>query len=137
MNGTSADSHAQGGPPAPDADDRVTEALWRRALEAWSDDKVHGAFLEHCRSQRRLGVAAARYRAEARASVAAGRDDGHAEIAEKRLRATLALALAELVATRTHEEPTAHATARKALRGLVVLLCAAMIVFSLYETMIR
>ena len=45
--------------------------------------------------------------------------------------------VAELVATRTHEEPTAHATARKALRGLVVLLCAAMIVFSLYETMIR
>jgi hypothetical protein len=34
--------------------DPVLEALWKRVLEAWDDDKTHAALLDHAmRSQRR------------------------------------------------------------------------------------
>jgi len=39
------------------------EALWKRVLESWDDDKLHGAFLEFALRTERLPDAAGRYRA--------------------------------------------------------------------------
>lgn len=43
--------------------DPVAEALWNKTLEAWEDDAVHGAFLEHCIRTKNLPYAAGQYRA--------------------------------------------------------------------------
>lgn len=52
---------------APDAAlgdrDAIFEALWGRALEAWDDDKPHGALLEHALRSEQLPELAGRYRA--------------------------------------------------------------------------
>lgn len=43
--------------------DAVFEALWKRVLEAWDDDKPHGAILEHALKSEKLPDLAGRYRA--------------------------------------------------------------------------
>ncbi|MBX3223290.1 MAG: hypothetical protein KF795_22450 [Labilithrix sp.] len=43
--------------------DAVFEALWKRALEAWDDDKPHAALLEHALKSDKLPDLAGRYRA--------------------------------------------------------------------------
>lgn len=43
--------------------DAIFEALWKRALEAWDDDKPHAALLEHALKNERLPDLAGRYRA--------------------------------------------------------------------------
>ena len=54
-------------PPTPagaeDTSDAVFEALWKRVLEAWDDDKPHAALLEHALREGKLPEAAGRYRA--------------------------------------------------------------------------
>lgn len=42
--------------------DAVFEALWRRTLEAWDDDKPHTAILEHALKSEKLPDLAGRYR---------------------------------------------------------------------------
>jgi hypothetical protein len=42
--------------------DAVLEALWKRVLEAWEDEKAHGALIDHAMRERRLPEAAGRYR---------------------------------------------------------------------------
>jgi hypothetical protein len=124
--------------PGPDAapveDDRLLDALWGRALEAWTDDKPHGAFIEHCRAARKLGAAAARYRAEADPKTARDPGDEHVAVAKKRLGAILALAMAEMSAARS-EGPPPPSTAYKVARGALVLLFLAMVAYSLYRTL--
>lgn len=43
--------------------DAIFEALWKRALEAWDDDKPHAALLEHALKSEKLPDLAGRYRA--------------------------------------------------------------------------
>lgn len=74
--------------------DPSLEVLWRHALDHWSEDKAHTAFLQHCDETNRLAEAAARYRGMAA-------DHTRAEIAEKKLRAVAALAMAKLETQRT------------------------------------
>jgi hypothetical protein len=49
--------------PSDEPIDPVFEALWARILEAWDDDKAHGALLEHALREQRLPELAGRYRA--------------------------------------------------------------------------
>ena len=49
--------------PDEDAKDPVLEALWKRALEAWDDDRTHAALLEHAMRAQALPEIAGRYRA--------------------------------------------------------------------------
>jgi hypothetical protein len=48
---------------APEGQDAVLEALWKRALEAWDDDKAHAALLDHALRSEKLPDLAGRYRA--------------------------------------------------------------------------
>jgi len=45
------------------ASDRVLDALWTRALDAWSDDATHTALLDHALRAHALPELAGRYRA--------------------------------------------------------------------------
>lgn len=74
--------------------DAALETLWRNALEHWQDEAAHRAFLEYCRQHDRLVEAAVRYR---------GMRGDHARgpVAEKKLTAITAMALARLESART------------------------------------
>ncbi len=74
--------------------DNALELLWKHALDHWDDEAAHRAFLEHCRQQGELVEAAVRYR---------GMKGDHARgaLAEKKLGAITALALAELERARS------------------------------------
>ena len=74
--------------------DEVLEALWKRALEAWDDEKVHAAILEHALRSEALPEVAGRYRA----SLA---DPARAAIGQKRLDAIVVAATQMLMATKT------------------------------------
>lgn len=43
--------------------DAIFEALWKRTLDAWDDDKTHAAILEHALKSEKLPDLAGRYRA--------------------------------------------------------------------------
>ena len=43
--------------------DAIFEALWKRTLEAWDDDKPHAAILDHALKSEKLPDLAGRYRA--------------------------------------------------------------------------
>ena len=73
--------------------DPVLEALWRRALDAWDDPKVHVALLEHASRSEGLPTLAGRYRALA--------DDAErGPKAKERLAAIVVAATAMLEATK-------------------------------------
>jgi hypothetical protein len=74
--------------------DPALETLWKHVTTHWDDEAAHGAFLEHCRANDRLVEAAVRYR---------GMKGDHARgaIAEKKLAAIAALALARLEVERS------------------------------------
>jgi hypothetical protein len=74
--------------------DEVLEALWKRALEAWDDEKVHAAILEHALRTEALPDIARRYRA----SLA---DPARGALAQKRLDAIVLAATQMLMATKT------------------------------------
>ena len=42
--------------------DPILEALWKRVVDAWDDDKAHAALLEHALRAERLPDVAGRYR---------------------------------------------------------------------------
>ena len=74
--------------------DSTLETLWKHALDHWDNDAAHRAFLEHCQKSGQLVEAAVRYR---------GMKGDHARgaLAEKKLTAITALALARLELSRT------------------------------------
>lgn len=76
--------------------DTALETLWKHVLDHWEDEASHRAFLEHCRHHDRLVEAAVRYR---------GMKGDHARgpIAEKKLTAIAALAMAKLESARSPE----------------------------------
>ncbi len=74
--------------------DNALDTLWKHALDHWDDEAAHRAFLEHCRHHDRLVEAAVRYRGMKA-------DHLRGELAEKKLAAITALALARLESART------------------------------------
>jgi hypothetical protein len=79
--------------------DAAFEALWKKVLDHWDEDRVHGAFLEHCQLTEQLPEAAARYR-----GMKGDRD--RSAVAEKRLAGVAIVALAKLEATRSKTNRT-------------------------------
>jgi hypothetical protein len=90
--------------------DTALETLWKHALDHWDDEAAHRAFLEHCRHRNLLVEAAVRYR---------GMKGDHARgrVAEQKLTAIAALAMANLERARTPER-------RKRSHGVSYLLIA-------------
>ena len=76
--------------------DPILEALWKKTLDDFDDESAHAAFLDHCQATRQLLEAAIRYRGMAG-------DHVRGRIAERRLAAIAALALADLETERTPE----------------------------------
>jgi len=76
--------------------DPVLEVLWKRVLDHFDDESAHAAFIDHCQATRQLLEAAVRYRGMAG-------DHARGKIAERRLAAISALALADLETARTPE----------------------------------
>lgn len=74
--------------------DAALETLWKHVTNHWDDEPAHMAFLEHCRVNDRLVEAAVRYR-----GMKGDRDRG--PLAERKLAAIAALALARLEAERS------------------------------------
>ena len=74
--------------------DSALETLWKHALDHWDNDAAHRAFLEHCQKHGQLVEAAVRYR---------GMKGDHARgaVADKKLAAITALALARLETARS------------------------------------
>jgi hypothetical protein len=74
--------------------DPTIEALWKRALEAWDDDRPHAALLEHAARAQVLPEIAGRYRALAD-------DPERSARAKKQLDAIVARATQMLFSTKT------------------------------------
>ena len=74
--------------------DAVFEALWKRALEAWDDDKPHAALLEHALKSEQLPDLAGRYRA-------LERDPEKGARAKKKIDGIVIAATQMLMATKT------------------------------------
>lgn len=74
--------------------DSAFETLWKNALDRWEDEAAHRAFLEYCRAHDRLVEAAVRYRGMKG-------DHTRSELAQKKLTAITAMALARLESART------------------------------------
>ncbi len=49
-------------PEEHETDDVLFDKLWERVVEAWDDEKVHGAFLDYAIRAQKLPDAAGRYR---------------------------------------------------------------------------
>jgi hypothetical protein len=79
---------------AQDSGDPVFEALWKRVLEAWDDEKTHAALLDHALREQRLPDAAGRYRA-------LSDDPAKGERAKKKLDAIVIAATQMLMSMKT------------------------------------
>lgn len=77
----------------------VTEALWKKVTEDFSNDKAHQAFLGHCSDADRLSDAASRYAAMKKALNEDQVDERKA--IDKRLAAIAILAMNQLETRRT------------------------------------
>lgn len=74
--------------------DALFEALWKRCLEAWDDDKPHQAILQHALKSEKLPDLAGRYRAL--------KDDPEKKArAEKKLDGIVAAAMQMMMMTKT------------------------------------
>ncbi len=81
-----------------EARDPVLEALWKRVLDAWDDDRTHAALLEHALREQRLPEIAGRYRAFA--------DDAEkGPLAKKKLDAIVVAATQMLMSMKTPPRP--------------------------------
>lgn len=82
-------------PPAEEeAKDPVLEALWKRLLEAWDDDKTHAALLDHAIRSQQLPEIAGRYRA-------LSEDSEKGALAKKKLDAIVVAATQMLMSMKT------------------------------------
>lgn len=83
--------------------DPALEALWKRVVDAWDDEAVHAAFLEHCRHNEQLVEAAVRYRGMVG-------DHARSAVAKKKLEAVALVAMAQLDVSRQRERrPSGYA----------------------------
>jgi hypothetical protein len=76
--------------------DAVLEALWKRVIEAWDDDKTHAALIEHALREQRLPEVAAYYGA-------LSKDPQKSAVARKKLDAIVVAATQMLMAMKTPE----------------------------------
>lgn len=76
--------------------DALFEALWKRVLESWDEDKPHAAILDHAVRSEMLPELAGRYRAHKEVP-------GHEERAKKKLDALIVAATQMLMATKTEK----------------------------------
>ncbi|MGH7293778.1 MAG: hypothetical protein ACRELB_02540 [Polyangiaceae bacterium] len=74
--------------------DAVLEALWKRVLDAWDDDRTHAALLEHAVREQQLPEIAGRYRA-------LGDDPARGPLAKKKLDAIVLAATQMLMSMKT------------------------------------
>lgn len=104
--------------------DALFEALWKRVLEAWDDDKPHAAILEHAMRSEMLPELAGRYRAEKDVV-------GHELRAKKKLDALVIAATQMLMATKTEKAPKTpwQLTVSVAIVCVIVLVWVAYKVF--------
>lgn len=94
-----------------DVTDPTLEALWKKVLDDWDNQALHGTFLEYCQSNGRLVEAAVRYR-----GMSGDRERG--ESAEKHLKSVLALAMAQLETLRS---PRPESQSRAGSIALILL----------------
>lgn len=74
--------------------DAIFEALWKRCLEAWDDDKPHNAILDHALKSEKLPDLAGRYRE-------LKDDETKGPRAEKRINAIVIAATQMMMATKS------------------------------------
>jgi hypothetical protein len=74
--------------------DPLLEALWKRVLEAWDDEKAHGALIEYGVREQRLPDIAGRYRT-------LSEDPEKGAVAKKKLDAIVVAATQMLLAMKT------------------------------------
>jgi hypothetical protein len=72
------------------------DELWRRLTASWDDRAAHDAFVERCREDGELGVAAARYREVIQRGAAYREASDRMESAQRQIESVLALAAVEL-----------------------------------------
>ncbi len=77
-----------------DAADPVLDALWKRVIEAWDDDKTHAAVLDHAMRAQALPDLAGRYRKLTD-------DPDKREVAKKKLDAIVLAATQMLMSVKT------------------------------------
>jgi hypothetical protein len=77
-----------------DLNDPVLEALWKRVLEGWGDERTHAALLEYALRSQTLPEIAGRYRALAD-------DPDMGEVAKKRIDGVIVAATQMLVSMKT------------------------------------
>ena len=97
--------------------DVVLEALWKRVLEAWDDEKAHGALIEHAVREQRLPETAGRYRALVD-------DPERGAVAKKKLDAIVLAATQMLMAMKTpadQAKPSRALTLGVAVVGIIVI----------------
>ena len=104
--------------------DAAFEALWKRVLDHWDEDRAHGAFLEHCQLSDQLAEAAARYR-----GMKGDRD--RSAVAEKRLAGIAIVALAKLETTRSPPRVSTRGTGSLILAASFGLAAAALLAYLL------
>jgi hypothetical protein len=80
--------------PEDEGKDAILEALWKRVLESWDDDKTHAALIEHALRSQQLPEIAGRYR-----SLSEDPEKGPA--AKKKLDAIVVAATQMLMAMKT------------------------------------
>ena len=110
--------------PAEEPQDALFEALWKRVLESWDDDKPHVAILEHAVRNERMPELAGRYRAQKEIP-------GREERAKKKLDGIIVAATQMLMATKTERPEKApwQITAAVGVVCVVVLVWVAFKVF--------
>jgi hypothetical protein len=99
--------------------DAIFEALWKRALETWDDDKAHAALLDHALRAEMLPDLAGRYRAL--------KDDKEKGArAQKKLDAIVVAATQMLFANKS---PPVKKKTPWYLTALAFIVCAAMLLW--------
>lgn len=88
--------------------DPSLEALWKRVVDDWDNEAVHGVFVEHCQLTNQLLEAAVRYRGMAG-------DHVRGAVAQKRLQGIALLAVAQLETSRSPRQPGFATATRLAL----------------------
>jgi len=74
--------------------DAVLDALWKKVLDDWENEHVHGAFIDHCQTTGQLLEAAVRYRGMAG-------DHLRGAAADKRLKAIALVAMTNMESQRS------------------------------------
>jgi hypothetical protein len=113
--------------PAEEPQDALFEALWKRVLESWDDDKPHVAILEHAVRNERMPELAGRYRAQKEVP-------GREERAKKKLDGIIVAATQMLMATKTDRSEKApwQLTAAVGVICVLVLVWVAFKVFGVH-----